>query len=422
MNRIKSASLFICVMVGLFCLSYRLLPDGATGFSLGIQNGGSDIGGAVKLNCSTNTTCAVSGGTVSISASSSAGSAFNAITSGTNTSAAMVVGSGSTLDATGTGTILHCTQDVSNNVACAGSLAAGTGATSGQLILPGKTSHSNFTLTVDDSNTATTVKGPNDSTAGLYMTTSTSATPAAGCAQFTGTSTQTSSTGVACGSGGGGTIGSGSTNQIPYYAGAGTTLTAAWSWPGGVWQLTPPNDAIFSWVNQGSASVTVRSWGIHLLSDTATGANLRLRCATAPATPYTITTLILIEGPGATSSAPDMGIALRDSVSGRLTSLHVIDNGQSNALQIDNWTNPTTFSSAPVTWGMLIPHPIWLRMADDGTNVTLSYSANGSDFVTVEQVGRTSWLTNGPNGNCFYVDHESAPAAIAITLLSWVQT
>lgn len=90
------------------------------------------------------------------------------------------------------------------NLTGTGSLSSGQGSgTTGQVQITGATSGVASTITVDATNTATTVKLPNDATAGLYIPSTTSATPTSGCAQFNGTSTELTSTGVACGGAGG---------------------------------------------------------------------------------------------------------------------------------------------------------------------------------------------------------------------------
>lgn len=99
----------------------------------------------------------------------------------------------------------RCTMDSSQNIVCAGSFTSGSGSgATGAVDLVGKTSGATSTITVDDNNTATNLKLPNDATAGLYIPSSPTATPSAGCAQYSGTSTEITSTATPCGSGGGG--------------------------------------------------------------------------------------------------------------------------------------------------------------------------------------------------------------------------
>jgi hypothetical protein len=98
-----------------------------------------------------------------------------------------------------------CQAALTTNVVIPGTFTTGSGSgVTGAHDFIGKTSGATSTVTVDDSNTATVVKLPNDATSGLYAATSPTATPATGCAAFNGTGTQLTSTGAECGSGGGG--------------------------------------------------------------------------------------------------------------------------------------------------------------------------------------------------------------------------
>ena len=129
-----------------------------------------------------------------------------------------------------------CQAALTTNVVIPGTFTTGSGSgVTGAHDFIGKTSGATSTLTVDDSNTATTVKLPNDTTGGLYLPTSPTATPAAGCAQYNGTSTELPSTGVPCGSGSGGVSvqvnGSaiGAATTINFAAGTNVTQTGSGS-------------------------------------------------------------------------------------------------------------------------------------------------------------------------------------------------
>jgi hypothetical protein len=112
-------------------------------------------------------------------------------------------GAGCTTPSTATCTIAIATNPVlPGNPSTPGTFTSGVGSgATGALDLVGKTSGATSTVTVDDSNTATILKLPNDATSGLYAATSPTATPAAGCAQYNGTGTQAASTGTPCGGG-----------------------------------------------------------------------------------------------------------------------------------------------------------------------------------------------------------------------------
>lgn len=374
-STMKRLSVVLAVLFGLL-IGFRAFPDSNSGSSIGIQNGGSSIGAAAVLNCSTNMTCAVSGGIVSISASSSAGIAFSVITGGINSAAPMVVNTGASISATGTGTILGCTQDVSNNLTCGGSLAAGTGSTSGKLNLPGKTSHAVSAITVDDSNTATTVKLPNDVTAGLYLPTTTGATPAAGCAQFNGTSTQITSTGTSCGGGAGGATATGV--YVSY-------MSMLW---GPIYPATVP-PAAASWSAGGATSTLadISGGGEAFTSPIPQTPGGWWEAAAGSTFTLTMNLYAVYAGSGV------VGMFCSDS-SGNAALFHV---SQGSALSVSHWTGMQTggtpaFVSSLASVTMVNVH--FLRMVVTSTNRTYYYGDEaGTHFVQLTQEGNTAFVT-----------------------------
>lgn len=116
-----------------------------------------------------------------------------------------VTGAGCTPPNSGT-----CTISIPSNAIFPGSpstpgtfTSGSKSGTTGLYGMIGKTSGNTSQITVDDNNTATQVKMPNDATGGLYAVTSPTASPAAGCAHFNGTATQATSTAGPCGAAGG---------------------------------------------------------------------------------------------------------------------------------------------------------------------------------------------------------------------------
>lgn len=164
----------------------------------------------------------------------------------------------------------RCTMDSSQNVVCGGSYTAGSGSgTTGSLQLTGATSSATSTLTVDATNTATTLKFPNDATSGLRIATSPTASPTSGCAQFNGTGTQLTSTGVACGSGGG------SSGGFTTYSSAAVTLPAAGTtfFPPGGGGLPSGTEAN---VQGASPAATISSFYVQLSANIGVGNTIAL--------------------------------------------------------------------------------------------------------------------------------------------------
>ena len=91
-------------------------------------------------------------------------------------------------------------------------------------------------------------------------------------------------------------------------------------------RFTPPVIGDFTWVNQGTATVTDRK-GMAVLEtpSVASGENLRLLVKSAPATPYEITVAMMAFGPIYTTSnaIPQFGFCCRESSFGQAAHLRL---------------------------------------------------------------------------------------------------
>ncbi len=75
------------------------------GGTFAVQQGGTAQGTASTLNCGTNVTCSVNSGVATITASATAATSFAALTSATNTQAAMIIGTGASFAPSGSGSV-----------------------------------------------------------------------------------------------------------------------------------------------------------------------------------------------------------------------------------------------------------------------------------------------------------------------------
>lgn len=188
---------------------------------------------------------------------------------------------------------------------------------------------------------------------------------------------------------------------------------AAWVPWGPIYPLTKPVDGDFSWVNQGTSTVTTTQGGITLTPEANGGANIRIRTKTAPATPYTITVCMI----GQWGTAGFWGIGWRESSSGKLHNIYV-GNGLFN---IHKWTNPTTFAANYTTVAYyFLPTPIWLRITDNGTNRICSASADGQNYWVMHTIGRTDFITADQVN--FFTDPRNSSVSGGVTILSWEET
>lgn len=157
-------------------------------------------------------------------------------------------------------------------------------------------------------------------------------------------------------------------------------------------QVTIPVDSGYSWVNQGGATLSTSSGNFLLYAPASAGDNNRIRVKTAPATPYTIEAGFLLSA--AKTNFFGGGILWRNSGSGSFVLVSVGGGTYSNLGQ-SKWTNATTYS-ADYT---LSPDPtpgdceVWVRLADDGVNRTVSWSFDSVNWTQVHTVGRTDYIT-----------------------------
>lgn len=182
---------------------------------------------------------------------------------------------------------------------------------------------------------------------------------------------------------------------------------------------TSTNTGLTTWVHQDSASVADTPVGITITrANAATNDNFALRSKTAPSTPYTITALVSMTGMF-TAGLSSMGIGWYDGTN-KVQIMRIIENGNvAPVLIVSNYSTPTTYSANIAGGFNFMSIPSWLRMADDGTNITFSQSNDGHNFGTLYTVAKASgYLGSGGYTNvCFGVAANGAAAYG--TVMSW---
>lgn len=185
-------------------------------------------------------------------------------------------------------------------------------------------------------------------------------------------------------------------------------------------KITPPDNALFSWVTQGSATVTGTAAGLFLKDPGHTGAGLKIRKMAAPATPYTLTACLVSANQRITSNVKH-GLCFRQSSDGKLHALQCgVSNAGSFGVQSTKYTSDTSaqtdYTDGAYSAGAA---PLWLRIADDGTDRIGSVSGDGLNWLEWHRIGRTDYLTANEIG--FFVDADSAITKDhAVTLVSWL--
>jgi hypothetical protein len=191
---------------------------------------------------------------------------------------------------------------------------------------------------------------------------------------------------------------------------------SAWTAFGPLWKLTPPVDASFAWVNQGSAT-TDTTRGSVVLANTSNNSGsygLNVRKIAAPgSTPYTVTALLMPQFSVA-GTYTEAGICLRESSSGKLILFTVRNNAGAFQLLVSKFSSATASAGDYATSAnaLMVGSYWWMRISDDGTNRKCQFSRDGFNWQTYHSVGRTDYLT--PNEVGYFIDPISDPCSCSV--------
>jgi hypothetical protein len=180
--------------------------------------------------------------------------------------------------------------------------------------------------------------------------------------------------------------------------------------------LNVPAAADFDWVNQGTATATDlgESQGISLNMAAGAGLNLRILEQAAPATPYTVTAKVSLFQLNANFHTA--GLVFRESGTAKLIAFAV---GRT-VLTLDKFTDPSNSSANYGSIGLYSFGDLWIRIGDNGTNLTFSVSGNGTNFSQYDSRARADFLTVGPDKIGFFINPNNATYSSSITVHKWI--
>src|SRR5581483_3562113 len=201
-----------------------------------------------------------------------------------------------------------------------------------------------------------------------------------------------------------------------------------WNSYGTFFELFEPDEVGFSWVNQQTATTSTVNGGVTLTSAAPllAGDNINIRVKTSPATPYEIKagflhTLFPVD-------QTSVGLIFRETSSSKIIFFRLMFDTTSVTksdftLSLDKYTNPTTLSGnyKVISANILKSSMTWLKMADDGVNLTFSYSNNNIDYIDLYQVARNDFFSVGPNQVGYAINSNNVNGNATLTLLSWQQ-
>lgn len=195
---------------------------------------------------------------------------------------------------------------------------------------------------------------------------------------------------------------------------------------GGLWGSpigTAPTQAgtgLLTWANQRGSTVADSAIGVTVAGALAsTNDNWSIIHKPSPTTPYTITALV-----ACTYTGSNIGGCLLGWYDGtaKLQGARLINNGGTWQLFVSSFTSLTAFQAnqiGPVIYN--VQQLCWLQLNDNGTNITISVSADGHNFQSIYTVAKSA----GPLGATGYSHIAFGCEANSKTcfgsLMSWLQ-
>jgi hypothetical protein len=181
----------------------------------------------------------------------------------------------------------------------------------------------------------------------------------------------------------------------------------------------PLDQSTWSWVNQGTATVTQASNVVFLLAQAGAGQQFRVREQVMPTPPFTVTARIIIDF--VNTGSPQGGLCLRESATGKLVVLRILPTGLSYA-RFPGGVSSGTGAADVLTRPNLRPNHVWFRLRVASGTITASYALDGVNFWQLANEAVTTSFTTAPDRLGITVNSEGTGGGIALSVMSWVQT
>lgn len=188
-----------------------------------------------------------------------------------------------------------------------------------------------------------------------------------------------------------------------------------------LYKLTPPPTSGWSWVNQGSATVSYNTYNT-LLTCNNSGINVITR--SYPSTPWKIDVVFDFNYVTETSSNLIFGFVYMDNTNAFTDYEFLFDTAGFNwgwmcQINSNKYTSGLGFSGSYFgRRGYILGYTKFIRFGDDGTNRYCSLSADGQNYVQIHSVGRTDYIT--PTKVGVMISNGNA-VPDSLNILSWYQ-
>ena len=160
----------------------------------------------------------------------------------------------------------------------------------------------------------------------------------------------------------------------------------------------------WTWFNAGGATATLGNSLLTLQDLSSAGNDVRAIYQDVPSSPWTVVTKVVAMDMVSYANWAQVGIVLVDGSGKAITcDLSVRSTNPTFGFEFSNWSNGSAWNSFASSAGIVgitpsATFPFWLKVQDDGTNITCSFSRTGALYFPVGSVRRTAFLSSGPTG------------------------
>jgi hypothetical protein len=182
----------------------------------------------------------------------------------------------------------------------------------------------------------------------------------------------------------------------------------------------------WSWFDQGGVSISLGNSLVTLQAPPDTGQDARGIYQATPAPPWTVVAKLVALDMASYTNFAQVGILLVDGSGKAVTcAMSVRSTSPTFGFDISYWNSGSSWSHSPtgaVDTMPTIVFPLYLKVQDDGTNITCSFSRTGTTYFQVGEVIRTQWLPSGPQGVGLLIGSNASDQVVAGTYEYFRQT
>jgi hypothetical protein len=134
-----------------------------------------------------------------------------------------------------------------------------------------------------------------------------------------------------------------------------------------------------------------------------TGVDTRGIYQATPAPQWTVVTKLVALDMASYANFAQVGIFMVDGSGKAVTcAMSVRSTSPTFGFEISYWNSGSSWNNSPLGGAVYtmptVVFPLYLKVQDDGTNITCSFSRTGTTYFQVGEVNRTQWLASGPQG------------------------